>query len=216
MPGAAGMPVQSLPASTAAAGATGSGATASPSPKLASTNACSAANAAAASSPCAVTTISSPWRTPNVATWLMLLALAWRPSFCTISAAAKRLAAVTNCAAGRACSPRTLRMINACSKRVGGAPVSDAMATSVAAASGVAAYPSCCILAASAPLASAITWARLPPTEACTAAATAPSTSGASHRCTWLRQSGGMNSSAMSALNKALPRSIKTTTPAAS
>ncbi len=177
------------------------------SPKFSSARAFSAASASAASGPSAVTTISSPCRTPSVATWLMLLALAMRAPLLTRTSVSNCPAVVTKRAAGRAWSPSRLPT----SRVIDSPPLGGGSAGGAAGASG--SPPSCSRLTASALSASASTCSTGAPTMACTAAAMAPSTSGAWLRKTRARCSSGKKSSAVSALSSALPKSISTTTP---
>lgn len=76
--------------------------------------------------------------------------------------------------------------------------------------------PSCSRLASSACIASKITLSISAPEAALTVAASVPSTNGAAHKRTFAAISGASNSSAVSALNNALPISIMTSTWSAS
>src|SRR5271157_3824202 len=119
---------------------------------------------------------------------------------------------------GRACRPCSLRMVRR-SSRVG--------CESVGAAAPLAGVPicsrwSCSCLGVSARSASRQTSSRFAPARAWTAAAIAPSTSGAQHRRIFLILSGqgpevcSRISRAISALSTELPKSIRTTAPSPS
>jgi hypothetical protein len=129
----------------------------------------------------------------------------------TRTSASNRPAVWTNRAAGLAWSPsgfstesRTLACGPAAS------PASGAETESAGDGAGV---PRCAALGPSPPRASSATSGSDFPSLAATAAATAPSTNGASHSRIRSRRSVGSMSRAISAERTALPRSIRTSTP---
>ncbi len=122
-----------------------------------------------------------------------------------------RQAVCTNAAAGRAWSPygfSTVSMNSAVSDGAAGDSRSSAETTS----EGFLPW-SCCCLAVRPRSASRATSSRLPPTWAHTAAAMAPSTSGAGHTLIRLAAEASNSSRAVWALSTALPKSINTSRP---
>ena len=201
------------------------------SPKFSSARRRTASRAAAACGPRARTRISSPQRTPRVATAFRLRALTGpRPAVtsATVTSASNPAAVRTNSAAGRAWRPSrfatTRRRVGpsaagAVRKACAGAPSTSSplcIGAPVAAGAGCA-VSACCsrwaALAASPPRASSATFSREPPSRAATAAATAPSTNGASVSRMRSRRSRETRSRAISADSTALPRSMSTRTP---
>src|SRR4029450_7156760 len=131
-------------------------------------------------------------------------------TFVTRTSASNALAVCTSLAAGRAWSPcgRSTSSVTRTSGQSGVATGASSIDSS-----GGTWEPRCAALPASPPRASRSTSSRGRPSFAATAAATAPSTNGASDRTTRARRSGSSRSSPISAERTALPRSITTSTP---
>ncbi|MNC50455.1 hypothetical protein D3C75_996960 [compost metagenome] len=142
-----------------------------------------------------------------MASRVRLRGLASLSPFCNLSSAAKGLRAATRRAAGRTCRPWGLSTTTSqCSQ-----PSLVAGAVSVAACAALAGSITC--FGPKAPSASAATSSSVMPEPAATTAARVPSTSGAGQSRTRALSSGGSSSRAVSALKRALPRSISTSTP---
>ena len=188
MPGEAANPRTTPSAGGAAPGAaSGAGTSGAPDASIASSksraaSALIAAIASAACGPPAATSISWPAAAPSVATAFRLAASAGpRPlvRFRTSIFASNPEAVCTNRAAGRACRP--------CGFRIVSRSVTAPSPTPSGAAASSTGVPRCAIFPARPPRASVATASSVPPIFAVTAAATAPSTSGASHRSTRAR-----------------------------
>ncbi|MNQ72922.1 hypothetical protein D3C85_876380 [compost metagenome] len=142
-----------------------------------------------------------------MASRVRLRGLASLSPFCNLSSAAKGLRAATRRAAGRTCRPWGLSTTTSQRSQ----PSSAGGAASITAEASLAGSMAC--LGPNAPSASAATSSRPRPAPAATTAARVPSTSGAGQSRTLALSSGGSSSSAVSALSRALPRSISTSTP---